>query len=142
MEKTINAFRSGAENFGKPRVLVVADSEERLCNIKSTLHPDEVEISGAKTQVELGHICCEPHDVAIVDMSSAQLREALRTIRTSAYHSNIPVLVASDRIVNEKSLSGVLPEYRAMPCSPAEMAALINSRAQSMREVRAASLIL
>lgn len=168
MENTINASRSDADNFtgqqikdlqlagssranrqeskftstGRPCALVIADSEEGLCSIGSMLSTTGVEIAGARTRDELNRVCREPHDIVIVDLSPAQLGEALRTIRASAHHAEVPLLVALDRIISEKSLAGVLPKYRAMPCSPAEMAVLVNSHTRSKPEVRAASLIL
>lgn len=172
MENTVSAFRSGSDAFignsinikefhltrqGSmpakrqesqfhgaigPRVLVIADSEERLCNIKSILHAANAEITSAKSSEELRSVCREPHDIAIVDISSTQLQDTLGMIRANADHARIPLLVVYDRLIKEKGLAGVLPKYRAMPCSPSEMAALVNSRTISKSEVRAASLIL
>ncbi len=127
---------------GKPRALVVVDSEERLSGIRSMLYQAGMEPARARNQEELIRICRESHDLAIVDVSSDKLCGVLHTIRSSARHAKTPILVAFDRVVGGESLAGVLPKYRAMPCSPTEMAALIGSRTKSGQEARAASTIL
>jgi CheY-like chemotaxis protein len=142
VENIVSTFRSGSDAFMRPRVLIVADSEERLCNLRSLLHASNPEITCAKTSEELRCVCCEQHDIAIVDLSSSQLQDTLGMIRANADHAMIPLLVAFDRLIKERGLDGVLPKYRAMPCSASEMATLVNSRTGSESDVRAASLIL
>jgi hypothetical protein len=49
----------------------------------------------------------------------------LKQIRASASHRTAPVLVEATRLTNDLSLVGLLPEYRAMPCSRMEMLTLV-----------------
>jgi hypothetical protein len=49
----------------------------------------------------------------------------LKQIRSSASHKGVPVLVEATRLKNDLSLVGVLPKYRAMPCSYREMLMLV-----------------
>jgi hypothetical protein len=37
----------------------------------------------------------------------------------------VPVLVEATRLTSDQSIAGLLPEYRAMPCSHMEMLALV-----------------
>lgn len=115
---------------GKLRVLLVADSEERLKTARALFNPLEAKIAEAKTADELLEVCLEPHELAMVDVDPAMLEATLQTIRASELHANVPVLVSAARLMGEMKLAGVLPKYRAMPCSPAEMASLVHRRAQ------------
>jgi DNA-binding response OmpR family regulator len=115
---------------GKLRVLLVADSEKELKAARAVFNPQEAEIAEARTADELSRACLEPHELAVVDVGPAALEAQLQTLRASELHANIPVLVSAARLMGEMKLAGVLPKYRAMPCSPAEMASLVHRRAQ------------
>jgi hypothetical protein len=58
----------------------------------------------------------------------------LRQIRTSASHKAIPVLVEVSRLTNDLTLAGLLPEYRAMPCSHTEMLTLLQRGNESSND--------
>jgi len=60
-----------------------------------------------------------------LDVSPSQITPMLKQIRTSASHTTVPVLVEATRIKNDLTLAGVLPAYRAMPCSYTEMLTLV-----------------
>lgn len=164
VENTIAALRGGADDFiGKPinlneldyalrtsitpaqagdqdaeprklRMLVVTDSAERLGSLKSTLGVIEAEIAGVKSQDELKLECRQKHDIAVVDLAADGLKEALGLIRSSEGHTDIPVLVSTRRIANDPGISGVMPEYRAMPCSESEVLALVRRRVTTISE--------
>lgn len=123
------AARLSAMPPDKLRVLIFADTEERLKAARATFDPAEAEITEARTSDELLQACLEPHELAVVDLEPAALEAALRTVRASELHEKVPLLVSAARLFGEKGLAGLLPKYRAMPCSPSEMAALIHRRA-------------
>jgi hypothetical protein len=60
-----------------------------------------------------------------LDVSPTEIAPMLKQIRTSVWHKTIPVLVDATRLNNELTIAGLLPEYRAMPCSRLEMLALM-----------------
>jgi hypothetical protein len=60
-----------------------------------------------------------------LDVSPTQIAPMLKQIRTSAWHMTVPVLVEAERLNNELTPAGLLPEYRAMPCSRVEMLTLM-----------------
>lgn len=117
---------------GKLRILVVADTDEKLKAVRSIFNPSEAEITTAQTSSELAQACLEPHEMVAVDLEPSALESALRTLRTNKLHENVPLLVSSLRLTGQIGLAGLLPKYRAMQCSPAEMAALVLRRIQSM----------
>ncbi|MCI0660691.1 MAG: hypothetical protein L0220_06430 [Acidobacteria bacterium] len=92
--------------------------------LRSALEGGGVEITGVSTLQELDLACLSEHDLAIVDVQPAQIRQVLKTLRASAGHSSISLLVEASRINDEPDLAGVFPEYRAMPCSISELLTL------------------
>ncbi|MDX2029033.1 MAG: response regulator [Blastocatellia bacterium] len=172
VENTLQALRGGADNFitkpidlkemrlalegagakapvasagdgaGREKVLVVTDSEEQLRSIHSLLNADEFEIECVRTQEEFDAVCVKPHDLAIVDLNSAQLLVTLPKLRRSSAHDRIPVLVSSTRIEDDPNLAGLLPQYRAMACSPTELQILMRRRSRALHELQAARRLL
>lgn len=126
------AARPSAISPDKVRVLIFADTEERLKVAKATFNPAEAEIAEARTLDELLQACLEPHEMAVVDLEPATLEAALRTVRASELHENVPLLVCAARLFGESRLAGLLPKYRAMACSPSEMSALVHRRAYTL----------
>ncbi|MBS1791763.1 MAG: response regulator [Acidobacteria bacterium] len=118
----------------KLRVLMLADTEERLKALRAIFNPDEVEIETVKTSDELPPVCQQPHELAIIDLDPAQLEVALSVLRASELHSEIPVLVSALRLIGGMGLAGLLPKYRAMSCSPTEMAGLVHRQAQALNQ--------
>jgi hypothetical protein len=88
------------------------------------LHADGVEISGAASSEELSRACHREHDLAVIDVGAAHLTEVLRILRSSVRHSGISLLVEAGRVLAEPGLAGVLPKYRAMPCSRSDLVKL------------------
>ena len=76
---------------------------------------------------EWGYVRGDRHDLAVVDVSPALLEPLLGNLRASKEHSEIPVLVEQSRIA-AAPLTGVLPKYRAMPCSHDELIKLARRR--------------
>lgn len=110
----------------KHRVLIVTDCSDRLRSWKASMHTDgiDIEITNAGFSEELSRACRQEHDLAVIDVGAASLLEVLRTLRSSVRHSGIPLLVEASRGLNEPSLAGVLPKYRAMPCSRSDLVGL------------------
>jgi hypothetical protein len=64
----------------------------------------------------------------VIDVSPERLVGILRRLRAGEGHAAVPVLVEASRIAAAPFLSGVLPQYRAMPCSSGDLVALVRSR--------------
>lgn len=109
----------------KSRLLLVADSPDRLTAIKAGLADANFEITCAASVDELRAACRNHHDLAAVDVEATSIKPMLSTLRASAGHKAIMLLVESSKVVNDPSLAGVLPAYRAMPCDRAQMMTLM-----------------
>jgi hypothetical protein len=88
------------------------------------LHADGVEITGAASSAELSRACHGTHDLVVIDVDAGRLPEVLRILRSSVGHSGISLLVEASRVLTEPGLVGVLPKYRAMPCSRSDLVKL------------------
>ncbi len=120
----------------RPRLLLVCDSADRLKQLLLGIDQADFEIATASSIKELQSACREIHDLVALDVSPLEIASILRSIRTSKGHSEIPILVESERIINAPSLAGVLPGYRAMPCSHQELLTLLHRRKESSGQTR------
>jgi len=118
------AQQSDPAPAGKPHLLIVTDCSDRLAGLKSLLHADGVEITGVDSSEELSRACHREHDLVVIDVGATRLPEVLRILRSCMRHSGISLLVEAGRVLTEPSLAGVLPKYRAMPCSRSDMVEL------------------
>ena len=109
-------------------LLLISDVPERLQRLESTLRICEVALTRAGTAEELTESCRREHDLAIIDVEPERLAEVLKTVRESEGHASIPVLVECSRLTLDSALAGVLPAYRAMPCSFDELMKLTRRR--------------
>ena len=114
----------------KPRLLLVSDSYDRLKSLEAGLSNAEFDITMVCSLEELVTACNGCHDLVALDVSPDQIGPMLKQIRTSASHEMVPVLVEASRLTSDLSLAGLLPEYRAMPCSRMEMLALVQRGAE------------
>ncbi len=112
------------------RLLIVTDSAERASGLRASLDTGDIEITCLTTLAELGLACCG-HDLAVIDVGAKDIVEVLRNLRTSAGCEAISVLVEASRLASDPALTGVLPTYRAMPCSQADLIALARRRMAS-----------
>ncbi|HKQ79472.1 MAG TPA: hypothetical protein VJ810_37610 [Blastocatellia bacterium] len=119
------ALQSVSFPTSRPRLLLVSDSYDRLRSLGAGVNHNEFDITTVCSLEELKVACCSCHDLAALDVSPAQIEPMLKQIRTSASHKAIPVLVEATRLTNDLTLAGLLPEYRAMPCSHTEMLTLL-----------------
>jgi PleD family two-component response regulator len=120
----------------KTRLLLVSDSPNRLRALQSGLNPKDFDITAVSSFEELVIACHEHHDIVALDVSPAQIAPILKLIRSSELHATIPVLVEATQLRNDLNLAGLLPRYRAMPCSYTEMLTLVRGGSVSAREER------
>lgn len=109
----------------KPRLLLVSDSHDRLKSLEAGLSNNGFDITSVCSLEDLASACDNCHDLVALDVSPEQIAPMLKQIRTSASHTTVPVLVEATRLTSDISIAGLLPEYRAMPCSRMEMLALV-----------------
>jgi len=109
------------------RLLLVSDRADCLNDLRNTVDDQEFDITCVSSFEEFLRTCRDEdeYDVAVLDVLSTQLVPILKAIRTSEKNAGAAVLVEASRVNNDLNLAGVLPLYRAMPCSQAEMAALL-----------------
>src|SRR5262245_25065260 len=115
----------------RPRILIISDSTERIPHLQAGFDSQEVEIASAVFPEEWEYVSGDKHDLAVVDVGPALLEPALGNLRASKEHAEIPVLVEQSRIA-AAPLAGVLPKYRAMPCSQDELIRLARRRLTSI----------
>jgi hypothetical protein len=107
--------------FGKLRLLIISDSAERLVNLNAALNIGEVEITSAASPEKM---CLGCRDLVVVDISPEVICSVLKVLRGCPGCTKIPVLVEADRLTAETGLAGLLPKYRAMPCSHPDLLTL------------------
>lgn len=110
------------------RLLIVTDSPERTATLRAVMDNGKLEITCLTMPADLESVLLNGPDVAVIDAGPTHIVEILRTLRASEGCDNISVLVQASRLDSNPSLTGVLPAYRAMPCSPAELVALARRR--------------
>ena len=115
----------------KSRLLIVSDEPNHLKTLQAELGMGEVEITNATNAEEVRRACRGGHDIAVVDVEPGIVIDVLETLRGSEGYSEISVLVNSSRLGMEPSLAGVLPSFRAMPCSSEELVRLARHRVSS-----------
>jgi hypothetical protein len=113
------------------KLLIVSDSAERASGLRASLDTGDIEITCLTSLAELGLACRCVHDLAIIDVSARDIVEVLQKLRSSAGCEAISVLVEASRLASDPSLTGVLPTYRAMPCSQADLITLARRRMAS-----------
>lgn len=125
----------------RPSVLIVSDSTERIPHWQSAFDSLEVEVTGAVFPEDWGYIKGDRHDLAIIDVGPALLESLLSNLRANEQHAEIPLLVEMSRIA-VAPMPGVLPKYRAMPCSHDELIRLARRRLTSMSGQKGAGAFL
>jgi DNA-binding response OmpR family regulator len=159
VENTIGALRGGADDFvgkpvhldelqfalkralqrrhrelssGLPRLLIVTDSQAWANHLVTALRTTDVEVTVTTTPEELRQAVEEEHDIAIVDVEALELRNVLAALRASPAHTEIPILVEISHLAANANISGVLPQYRAMPCNTTDLISLARRRLAAM----------
>src|SRR5262247_1213988 len=143
LDQALKLKRQGREPVAvsRPRILIISDSAERIPHLQAAFDSQEVEITCAMFPEEWGYVSGDRHDLAVVDVGPALLEPLLGNLRASKDHAEIPVLVEQSRIA-AAPLTGVLPKYRAMPCSHDELIKLARRRLTSIAgHVRAKAIL-
>lgn len=109
----------------KSKLLLVADSPERLKKMKTGIGVNEFEITGVCSVDELRTACRGHHDLAVFDVEARKIKPMLTALRASAGHKTIMALVDSSRLDEEPGLAGLLPTFRAMPCHEEQLLMLM-----------------
>ena len=124
----ISKHQPYAAPLNRPRLLIFSDCPDRLIKLNALLAAGETEITRATSLEELRHACRGGHDLAVIDVGPAYLVAVLEALRDSEGYAEIPVLVEASRLAAAPGLTGVLPKYRAMPCSHVELVTLARRR--------------
>lgn len=117
-------------------MLIISDSKDGSKRLQASLSAGGVAITIVDSPSEVRRACQQGHDLVIVDVGPECVADVLRDIRSSARHAEIPVLVEAGRISRESSLVGVLPRFRAMPCSGDELIKLARGGAGPVAQWR------
>jgi len=119
--------QSFREDLTKPRLLLISDSAERLRTLKHGINSASFEIRSISSLDGLHKVCRKAYDLIALNVTPGRISAILELIRMSTGLRRIPVLVESAGINDDHDLAGVLPHYRAMPCSHAELIKLLES---------------
>ena len=109
----------------KSKLLLVADSPERLKQMKAGIGGNGFEITGVCSVDELRTACRGHHDLAVFDVEAVKIKPMLTALRASAGHKTIMALVESSRLDEQQGLAGLLPSFRAMPCNESQLLMLM-----------------
>jgi|SRR5262245_22173579 len=137
LDQAIRSKREGREpiRVSRPRVLIISDSAKRIPNWLAAFESQETEVTSILFPEEWARVSTDRHDLAVVDVGPTHLEPLLKNIRASEEHAEIHLLVEKSRIA-AAPLAGVLPKYRAMPCSQDELIRLANRRLISISNHR------
>ena len=132
---SVNVMRAN-----QARLLIVSDEPKHLKALQLELSVSGVEITHATTTEEVRLACCTGHDLAVVDVAPGNVLAVLETLRSSVGHGDISVLVDTSRLLEDPSLAGVLPTFRAMPCNSEELVRLARSRVTTTKKRRTSNI--
>jgi len=118
----------------RPRLLLVSDALDGMSQFRGSIKKEASEITVVYSLDELPAVLAAPHDLAILDLSTENIREVLDQIRSSPFHVDIPILVDKTRLNFTGEMAGIMPKYRAMPCTPMELIALTRRRVATHNE--------
>ncbi len=112
-------------------LLIVWRCSEHLQKLRATLDQLGVEAIYCTSPLAVCGACEQGYDLAIVDVEPRFLTGILTTMRGSNACTKIPVWVESSRLYEDSNLTGLLPQFRAMPCNIYELTKLIHLRLAS-----------
>jgi DNA-binding NtrC family response regulator len=135
LDRAVKLKQEGREpvRVSRPRVLIISDSVEQMEHWRLAFDSQQVEIACAVFPEEWEYVSGDRHDLAVIDVGPALLEPLLKNLRASKKHTEIPLLVEQSRIIMAP-LAGVLPKYRAMPCSHDELLKLARCRLTSIAD--------
>jgi len=143
LDRAIKLKRQGRapDAVSRPRILIISDSAERIPHLQIGFDSQEVEFASAVFPEEWEYVRGDKQDLAVIDVGPALLEPLLGNLRATKEHAEIPVLVEQSRIA-AAPLAGVLPKYRAMPCSHDELIRLARRRLTSIAGHERANALL
>ena len=112
----------------RSRLLLVAESPEARQRLLRNINMAEFDVTCVSALESLGRHLRDAFEAILVEVDPARLLPVLRLIRLSQRGASVPVFVECSRVEEEATLAGVLPVYRAMACSHAEMLRLLHRR--------------
>jgi CheY-like chemotaxis protein len=127
--------------ISRPHVLIVSDSAERIPRLQAIL-PAKTEITSIVFPEEWGYVASGKCDLVLIDVGPELLEAALKALRTSGRHTEIPVLVENGRMGQISNIPGLMPKYRAMPCGHNEMIRLARRRLTTITTHKRPKLLL
>jgi hypothetical protein len=107
----------------KPRLLIVCDSAKYSAKMRAAFDADAFDITAVASFAELS-TALTGHDMIVVKAQPGLLVEMIRTLRAKPGYTALPLLVETSQLTGAE-LAGLLPLYRAMPCSFSEIVALV-----------------
>jgi hypothetical protein len=110
----------------RPQVLLVCDSALNTAEWRAALCEAEV-VSVAEPE-DVTRFSSHRFALAVLDVAAANLIDALKTVRTNAEQSDLPILVEAESVTDDLSFAGVLPQYRAMACGQSDLIQLARRR--------------
>jgi CheY-like chemotaxis protein len=132
LDQAIKLRRHGAPtSVSRKRVLIISDSVTHLSYWQAAFDSQDIEITSIIFPEEWSSLSGDRHDLAVIDVGPNLLEPLLKNIRASKELAEIHLLVEKSRIA-AAPLVGVLPKYRAMPCSQDELIRLARRRLNSI----------
>ena len=114
---------SESEGF-EMRLIIACDQPPAVRRLSGELSNCPAEITCVTSLVELKVACESRFELALINVAPAELVEFIGTIRRSPSGIRCAIVVASERLLNETGLAGVLPKLRAVPCLPGDLVKL------------------
>lgn len=109
-------------------LLIVWGAPKQLQNLQAVLMRVGAEITYCLSAAAVERVCDKQFDFVIVDVEPKYLAAILQTIRSNPVCAETPVWVERSHLYEDSQLAGILPQYRAMPCSSFELTRLIHLR--------------
>ncbi|MBK9314354.1 MAG: response regulator [Acidobacteria bacterium] len=124
------------------RLLIVSDAADGLRDFRGFINKENVQITNIFNLDDLPRTLTTRHEIAVVNVASINIKNVLESLRKSPLHQDIPVLVDKTRLDFTGVLAGIMPRFRAMPCSPDELRVLTQRRIVSLKEKRRSNHLL
>jgi CheY-like chemotaxis protein len=125
-----------------PRVLILCDTPAVIPSLQAVFGDRDVSLTSVIFPEEWEYIANEPYNLALLSLSPELLEPALKNLRARDQLAATTILVETPDAISPVQFAGVLPQYRAMPCSRAEMAHLAQSRFAASPKSEAAARVL
>jgi hypothetical protein len=141
-ELTLRQRKPSSAAGKRLQLLMVADSANHLEELITALGGQGVGITAVVLPADPPDLHADLHDLAVIDVSPTKLKELLMNFRQPGKARELPLLVAARSVSAAPELLGVLPQFRAMACGPAEMRSLIRHYLNGAGENRNRRLLL